>query len=108
LFIVLLFAFKDTLNNFASKAIKAQAGSEIQNSESAFADSAYNYAKYGLKYKVTFLEFGAKGCSDCKRMESVMSEIRSKYPKRVNVVFFNIMIPKINYMALLPFQHKSC
>jgi thioredoxin 1 len=94
LFIVLLFAFKDTLNNFASKAIKAQAGSQIQNSESAFVDSAYNYANNGLKYEITFLEFGAKGCSACKRMETVMSEIRKKYPNRLNVVFINIMLPE--------------
>jgi thiol-disulfide isomerase/thioredoxin len=94
LFFVLLIAFKDKLNDLASKSIKAQAGSEIQNSESAFIDSAYNYAKNGLKYEVTFLEFGAKGCSACKRMESVMSEIRTQYPNRVNVVFVNIMIPE--------------
>jgi thioredoxin 1 len=92
-FIVLLFAFKDKLNDFASKSIKAQAGSDIQNSESAFIDSAYNYAKNGLKYQVTFLEFGAKGCSACKRMEGVMDEIRTNYPNRVNVVFVNIMLP---------------
>jgi thioredoxin 1 len=94
LFIVLLFAFKDTLNSYASKAIKAQAGSEVQNSESTFVDSAYNYAKNGLNYEVTFLEFGAKGCSVCKRMESVMNEIRTKYTNRVNVVFVNIMVPE--------------
>ena len=56
LFIVLLFTFKDTLNNFASKAIKAQAGSEIQSSESAFIDSAYNYSKnYPNRVNVVFI-----------------------------------------------------
>ncbi|MEN6618134.1 MAG: thioredoxin family protein [Rikenellaceae bacterium] len=60
----------------------------------AFVDSAYNYPKNGLSYQVTFLEFGAKGCSACKRMETVMSEIRAKYPSRVKVVFINIMIPE--------------
>ena len=43
---------------------------------------------------MTFLEFGAKGCSACKRMETVMSEIRAKYPNRVNVVFLNVMLPE--------------
>jgi thioredoxin 1 len=94
LFIVLLLVFKGTLNNYASKAIKAQVGSEVQKSESAFVDSAYNYTKNGFSYKVTFLEFGSKGCSACKRMESVMSEIRTQYPNRVNVVFVNIMLPE--------------
>jgi thioredoxin 1 len=93
-FFVLLFAFKDKLNSYASKVIQTQAGSEIQNSESVLIDSSYNYAKNGLSYEVTFLEFGAKGCSACKRMESVMSEIHSEYPDLVNVVFINIMEPE--------------
>jgi len=73
--------------------MQAQAGSEIKISESAFIDSAYNYTKNRLSYEVTFLEFGSKGCSACKRMETVMNEIRTKYPNRVNVIFANIMLP---------------
>lgn len=94
LFIVLLFVFKDNLNSFASKQIQALAGSEIVLSESAMIDSTYNYSKNKLNFQTTFLEFGAKGCSACKRMESVMTEIRAKYPTQVNVVFINIMLPE--------------
>jgi len=94
LFFVLLFVFKDTLNNYASKAIKTQAGPEVQHSVPAFVDSAYNYAKNGLSYQFTFLEFGAKGCSACKRMEQVMAEIKARFPDRVNVIFINIMLPE--------------
>jgi thioredoxin 1 len=94
LFFVFLIAFKDKLTKIASGMVKAQAGSEIQNSESAFVDSAYNYTKNGLSYEVTFLEFGAKSCSACKRMETVMDEIRAKYPDRVNVVFQNVILPE--------------
>jgi thiol-disulfide isomerase/thioredoxin len=91
-FIVVLFVFKDKLNSYASKAIQAQTGSEILSSESAFVDSAYNYSKNKLKFQITFLEFGAKGCSACNRMEGVMEEIRAKYPNRVKVVFVNIVL----------------
>lgn len=94
LFFVLLFSSKDKLIEFASNSIKLQAGSEIQKSESAYIDSAYNYLKNGLSYEVTFLEFGSKGCSACKRMETVMNEIRTKYPDQVNVVFINILLPQ--------------
>ncbi len=94
LFFVLLFTFKDKLNSYASKAIQAQAGSEIQSTGSALIDSSYNYAKNGLGFEVTFLEFGSKGCSACKRMESVMREISAQYPDRVNVVFINILKPE--------------
>jgi len=93
LFFVLLFALKDNLTDFASKAIQVQAGSDIQKSESAYIDSAFNYLSNGLKYEVTFLEFGAKGCSACKRMEEVMEEVRTAYPNQVNVVFVNILLP---------------
>lgn len=94
LFFVLLFVFKDKINSFASKAIQSQAGPEIQNSGSALIDSMYNYSKNGLGYELTFLEFGSKGCSACKRMESVMRGIQAKYPYRVNVIFINILKPE--------------
>ena len=42
LFIVLLFALKENIAQMASKMVKAQAGSDIQNSESAFVDSLFN------------------------------------------------------------------
>lgn len=43
-----------------------------------------------MPYEITFLEFGSTGCSACKRMESVMDEIKEKYPDRVNVIFYNV------------------
>lgn len=94
LFFILLIVFKPNLTKVASNMVKTQAGSEIQKKESAFIDSAYNYSKNKLSYEITFLEFGAKGCSACKRMEIVMSEISAKYPNRINVVFINVMLPK--------------
>lgn len=73
--------------------MKAQAGSEIANSGSAYVDSTFNYTKNGQGYQVTFLEFGAN-CPACKRMESVMSEIRVQYPQKVKVEFLNVLLPK--------------
>ncbi|HAQ21821.1 MAG TPA: hypothetical protein DCR40_21715 [Prolixibacteraceae bacterium] len=92
--IIIGFALKDSMNTYVSKMMKAQAGSEIIHSGSAFVDSTYNYAKNGKNHQVTFLEFGATGCSACKRMESVMEEIRKKYPQTVNVVFLNVLKPE--------------
>ncbi|NQU32328.1 MAG: thioredoxin family protein [Bacteroidetes bacterium] len=56
-------------------------------------DSLYNYVDNGDLYEYTFLEFGAKGCSACKRMELVMEDIRTEYPNQINVVFYNILFP---------------
>jgi thioredoxin 1 len=94
LFMVLLFAFKDQLNQMASTVVKAQAGAEIAVSASAFVDSAYNYAQNGLRYEITFLEFGATGCSACRQMETVMEEVKKQYPEKVKVVFLNILKPE--------------
>ena len=96
LFVLLIvgFSIKDSMNNYLSGLMQKQASHEIIQSGSLLVDSLYNYSTNGLQYEVTFLEFGATNCSACKRMESVMEEISSKYQKRVNVVFMNIMKPE--------------
>ena len=91
--IVIGFALKDNMNNYLSKMMKEQAAPEIANSGSAYVDSTFNYTKNGQGYQVTFLEFGAN-CPACKRMESVLEEIRTKHPQTVNVVFLNILKPE--------------
>ena len=92
--IIIGFALKDNMNTYLSKMMKTQAGSEIINSGSAYVDSTFNYTKNGLNYQLTFLEFGATGCSSCKRMEKVMEEIRTKYPQNANIIFLNILKPE--------------
>ena len=92
--IIVGFALKDNMNAYVSKIMQEQASPEITLSGNALVDSLYNYSENGLKYEITFLEFGAKGCSACKRMESVMEEIHAKYPAHVNIVFLNILKPE--------------
>ena len=91
--IIIGIALKDNMNNYVSKMMKTQAGSEITKSGSAYVDSNFDYTKNGKGYQVTFLEFGAN-CPACKRMESVMGEIRTKYPQTVYVIFLNIVKPE--------------
>jgi thioredoxin 1 len=91
---IIAFALKDTMNSTISELMKQQASPELVRSGEALADSLYNYIKNGGVYEITFLEFGAKGCSACKRMESVMDKVREKYPDKVNVVFLNILKPE--------------
>lgn len=90
LFLVSLFIFKNDLTGYASKVKISNIDSLTASSESKRIDSAYNYTKNGLAYKVTFLEFGATGCSSCKAMEGVMDDVRKTYPDKVNVVFTNV------------------
>jgi len=92
--IIIGFALKDDMNNYLSKMIKQQASSETKASGLALIDSLYNYTKNGQQYEVTFLEFGATGCSACKRMESVLEEIREKHQQTIQVVFLNVLKPE--------------
>jgi thiol-disulfide isomerase/thioredoxin len=91
--LIIGFAMKDSMNNYVSRMMKSQVSPEINQSGLALVDSLYNYSGNGLAYKITFLEFGAN-CPACKRMESVMDEIRQKYPETVNVVFLNVLLPE--------------
>ena len=50
----------------------------------------FDYTKNDSTYQYTFLEFGAKGCVSCKKMEQVMKDIKDKYPRKVNVRFLNV------------------
>jgi thioredoxin 1 len=93
-FFVALFIFRDNLTDYSSKLMQSQADSLTIKSESQLIDSAYNYNKKVSTYQLTFLEFGAKGCSSCKRMEGVMDEIRSAFPDKVNVIFINVRLPE--------------
>ena len=91
---VVAFALKDTMNDTIPEMMKQQSSPELTSSGEALVDSLYNYTKNGGTYEVTFLEFGSTGCPACKRMESVMDEVRQKYPEKVNVVFLNILKPE--------------
>ena len=107
---IIAFALKDTINSTISELMKQQVSPELVSSGEALADSLYNYTKNGGVYEITFLEFGATGCSACKRMESVMDEVREKYPDKVNVIFLNILKPECQVLmkyygvAVIPTQ----
>lgn len=89
--LVFLFLMKDSLNDYISSEIKSQSGNELQRSASVRIDSLYNYQANGKPHQLTFLEFGAN-CPACKRMESVMKEVRNVFPQKIQVVFLNILI----------------
>jgi len=91
--LIIGFAMKDNMNNYLSKVMVSQAGSDVKKSGSAYVDSLFNYSENRSTFRITFLEFGAKGCSACKRMEGVMTEIKDKFPRDVNVVFIDISKP---------------
>ena len=96
--LIIGFAMKDSMNSYLSGMMVRQAGSGVTKSGAAYVDSLFNYAANGLSYRITFLEFGAKGCSACKKMESVMTEVRNRYPEKVNVVFTDISKPSAQFL----------
>jgi len=92
-FLVSLFVFKESMITFISKKVKEQVGETIQKSTAMYVDSAYNFQNNKEGYQITFLEFGATGCSSCRMMEKVMAEVRSAYPKKIKVKFMNALQP---------------
>jgi thioredoxin 1 len=93
LFLVSLFVFKGSMNTLISKKMKEQAGETVKKSMAMYVDSAYNFRNNREGFRVTFLEFGATGCSSCRMMEKVMEEARSKYPSEIKVQFLNVLLP---------------
>ncbi len=92
-FIIFGLVFKDDMNDYLSAQMQELTTPDIAKESDTMKDSLYNYETNGLSYEITFLEFGAMNCSACKRIEKVMEDIRIKYPKRINVVFMNVMDP---------------
>ncbi len=82
------------MENYVSKIVKQ--GNTAQNNLSTEAklDELYNYSKSNKSYQYTFLEFGAKSCSACMRMEGVMDKARKNHGDNINVVFYNVMLPE--------------
>jgi thioredoxin 1 len=100
LMMILLFIYKDKLTETASKVVRSQANNAMTATLAADIDSAYNYTRNGESYQYTFLEFGATGCRVCKRMETVMQDIREIYPGKVKVVFINVSLSE-NHSRML-------
>lgn len=93
-FVIIGFATKDKLNGYLSQTLIANSSPEIIHHGNRVVDSLFNYSATNSTYKITFLEFGAKGCTACRKMEKVMDDIRAEYPEEVNVVFLNILEPE--------------
>jgi thioredoxin 1 len=98
--LIIGYSLKDNMNEYLSAMMKNQVSPEVTQSGNALVDSLYNYSVNGLNYEITFLEFGAKGCSACKRMESVMEEMSSAYVT-INVVFLNVLKPGSQHLMKL-------
>jgi len=82
------------MNSFVTKKMKEQTSVYVKKCISQLVDSAFNYQNNGKVFLITFLEFGATGCISCRKMEIVMKEIKEKYPQKVNVKFYNILLPE--------------
>jgi len=85
-----IFTQKKRIENYFSKFIQHKTLNSMTLSASTTILEQYNYHDNGQEYRITFLEFGAKGCVSCKKMETVMEEIENKYHQEVNVVFYNV------------------
>lgn len=86
-----LFFMKNTLTEYTSLAIKGQLNEQEKTIEMLYVDSAFNYDRNNQTFELTFLEFGAKNCSACLKMEEVMQQVEKQFEGRVKVSFINAM-----------------
>ena len=91
LLLILGIAMKDKLNDYLSQAVMNQVDDQTKNSSMHIIDSLYNYTLNERSYEYTFLEFGAEGCISCRKMKTVMEQVKQSYPDKVNVVFVNTL-----------------
>lgn len=89
-FIVLLFLCQDSLVRLGSTEIRRMQGKEEATSIADSIKLLYDHSSRQSGYRYTFLEFGAKGCLSCKKMETVMEEVKKEYAGKVNVRFLNL------------------
>jgi thioredoxin 1 len=109
--VLLISAFfvKDVLNDFVSEKMKNMVDSETSITAKELIETHYNYSSNGLSYEFTLLEFGATGCTVCKRMEGELDKVKNT-TSNINVVFINTMFPEnqnmVKYMgiAAIPMQ----
>lgn len=108
--LIVALASKDKMNDFVSSSLKNQVSEEAKSEGQNLIDSLYNYTLNEGGYQLTFLEFGAEGCISCRKMKKVMEEVKSQYPKKVNVVFMNALkeesqdLMKMYGIAAIPTQ----
>lgn len=109
--VLLISAFfvKDILNDFVSEKMKTMVDTETSISAEELINSKYNYSNNGLNYEFTLLEFGANGCTVCKKMEGELEKVKNS-TSDINVVFLNTMFPEnqkmVKYLgiAAIPMQ----
>jgi thiol:disulfide interchange protein len=96
LLIVLLllgYLMKDDLNNFIAEKMQESAGTEVILSVEQWVDSLFNYTKNEKDFEFTLLQFKSTGCTICKQMEPVLTEMKNAPEIKVNVVEWNVMNP---------------
>lgn len=91
--LLILFSQKSNLEGYLSSEMKTMIAPSEREKLSETIDSLYNYVGNNSNYSITFLEFGAIGCTACRQMEAVMNEVNTSYQGQINVVFLNILKP---------------
>lgn len=89
MFFALIF-FQESMVKFVSDNRNKQLPVNAKGAIKDTITAKYNYLQNGQVYEYTFLEFGSKGCLSCKKMETVMEEVKKEYAGKVNVRFLNL------------------
>jgi len=55
--------------------------------------------KTEVKPKVTFIELGSDRCKPCIRMQEVIKKVKTKYPKKVKTIFYDVWTKENEHYA---------
>jgi len=87
------YLFRNRLNSHISTMMQNQITTTETDQISKQLNERFNYDENNQAFELSFLEFGAKGCLMCRKMEQVMKDIENQHPE-VNVVFVSILKPE--------------
>lgn len=88
--IVILFFQKDKITTNLSNAYARVNLGRDGISDSLLVYEEFNLEKSGSILQGSVLEFGAKNCSACRKMETVIEEIKLKYSDNISIKFINV------------------
>jgi thioredoxin-related protein len=87
---IFLFVQKDKMLNRLSDAVTLRGSGSDSVQDYVGYHEKYDLERIGSPLKGTLLEFGARNCISCRKMEKVMRDIRNQYGQQVAIRHYMI------------------
>lgn len=88
-FVVLYFQ-RDNLQCLIAKYQLLNSNVELNYSDTLAFMQGYNNSHSNRDFELSLIELGANGCIPCRKMDTVLVEIKEIYKEKLNIQIFNI------------------